>query len=148
MTKLSREILWFVSGPLRPIEGETIKQNAIEICKYVRVLEKAGLCVTAPYLGIILGDIFNDRDRVERARGMEIDLQVLSRCDGNILIGSRLSDGMKGEAETSCALNKPVYNLVESNLSEAYENAKLLKKYEHDVMTALNGMFYPNFFRW
>ena len=148
MINVKNEFLWFVSAPLRPEVDETIKGNALHAAKIIRVLEKSNLCVTAPYLGIILGDILDDRSKEERERGMQIDLQVLRRCDGNILIGDRLSSGMQGEAEYACRLNKPVYNLVDQDLEEVYTNAKLLKKYEMDVMNGIGGMFGPEMFKW
>lgn len=148
MVNFKREILWFVSGPLRPDKGETVKQNALEIVKYVRVLERAGLCVSAPYLGVILGDVSDDRKEDERLRGMEIDLQILSRFDGDILVGKRFSNGMQGEASLATELTKPVYDLVGQDLSQVYENALLLKKYELDVVSAIPGKFGSNMLKW
>ncbi len=47
-----------------------------------------------------------------RATGLAVDLALVERCDELVMVGPRVSDGMKLESQHALMRGLPVYNLV------------------------------------
>ena len=55
--------------------------------------------ITCPWLGTLLSGIEDDANPLHRARGLRCTTHVARRCDGIVLWGARISEGMEREIE-------------------------------------------------
>lgn len=55
--------------------------------------------ITCPWLGTLLSGIEDDANPLHRARGLRCTTHIARRCDGIVLWGSRISDGMQREVD-------------------------------------------------
>ena len=108
--EIDLEVLWYLAAPVSPAEGETLTWNLGAAADYLQHLVRAGLCVVAPWIEYCTA--LNEHDLSDRTRGMELDLQVLARCDGIITCGPRISDGMREELYLAHRLGLRHINLV------------------------------------
>lgn len=89
-----------------PVSGE-VAANLETTARWVRwAIVEHGVYAIAPYIGLCAA--LNDGDIDERARGMDISLEVLKRCDALWLCGLHLTAGMKIERDFASSLDIPI----------------------------------------
>lgn len=100
--------LWYLAAPLRPESpfaksngerllwiNESYKTNLHDARSMARALVRAGHCISAPWLWSATE--LADQDDGQRAAGISANLECLERCDGIVLVGHRISPGMREE---------------------------------------------------
>lgn len=93
--------LIYICSPLRGDDLHDVernKSNTRTYCKFA-VLKENGVIPIAPH--IYLTQFFNDNIEKERAKGLEIGLDLLKRCSEIWVFGERVSDGMAIEITTA-----------------------------------------------
>lgn len=80
-------MLWYLSCPIKPVEGETYQDTKEAGLRWYRFLLQQGLDVVAPYWGLL--QALDDKSPEERELGMYIDNLVHERCDGLVTVGAR-----------------------------------------------------------
>ena len=91
----SPPVLWYLAHPVGEDSEMTYAQNLVDGMAWWAFLIRAGLSVCAPWVGLCHAlDDGNDNDR---KLGMDIDIEVLKRCDGIIATGHKMSRGMEKE---------------------------------------------------
>lgn len=100
-----QEVLWYLAVPITPDrgQGETVWSNLGAGAGYLAELLVAGLCVVAPWMEYC--SVLRPGDPDDEIRGMELDIQVLLRCQGVITCGPRISAGMEAELEVARRYN-------------------------------------------
>jgi hypothetical protein len=78
----------------------------------------------APWIAAILSGE-DDSDPESRARGIRHCTEVVRRCDGVVLVGGRVSDGMAIERAAAVLARLPVYDLTFLG-AEPVEHASML----------------------
>lgn len=94
--------LIYMAHPIKPIEGETIAENIHSAIYYYHELVKADIAVVAPYLLPLWSQWEDDNEPDTRERALKRGEIVVSRCDGVVLCGPRVSEGMQREAAACC----------------------------------------------
>lgn len=117
-----RDQVWYVCHPLRPTAEELV---AVRDCEFgvvddVRVATRVNLdralrwlawlrrtfpevTFIAPWIAAVLSGE-DDADPVKRANGLRDDCRVVRRCDGVVLCGGRVSEGMALERDRAEAV--------------------------------------------
>jgi len=98
--------LIYIAHPVSPVEGETYEENLKGATEWLRwaILTK-GVYAIAPYIGMCYA--LDEEDPMHRTMGIDIDLEVIGRCDQLWLCGPRVSSGMAVEASYagSCGID-------------------------------------------
>lgn len=89
--------LWYMAHPVAPYDGVTIEENLRRAKCYLRALNRAGEYVIAPWIGLV--ESLDDDDQDDKLHGFQVDLECLRRCDGIVLCGPKVSDGMRLELQ-------------------------------------------------
>ena len=107
---MSRAI-WYVA---HPVHGD-VMGNVARAGAWLRwlVAGEPDVAFIAPWIASIHCGADDDNDPAQRARGILDAATVIARCDGIILCGGRVSDGMKIELEAMAAAGGWVLNLNE-----------------------------------
>jgi hypothetical protein len=98
---MTNETIWYMAHPV----AGAASANAARALRWLAWLRKREpeACIIAPWLAAILaGD--DDEDPKQRARGLRESALVASQCDGVVLVGGVVSEGMQGELD-ACAEN-------------------------------------------
>lgn len=130
---MTRRVL-YVAAPLRPTEAEiryaerasghlpdwgvsigsvAINLNLQRAMRWLSWLRRSfpGTTFTAPWIASIMAGA-DDSDPVQRQAGMADNFAIIERCDGIVLCGGRISDGMRREMEHRCGTRAEVYDLT------------------------------------
>lgn len=91
--------LIYMAHPIKPIEGETLHKNVVNALDFYEALVRADIAVVAPYLLPLWFDWEDDNESDTRERALKRGEIVASRCDGVVLCGPRVSEGMQREAK-------------------------------------------------
>jgi hypothetical protein len=102
--------LFYLAHPLATDDDYNFDQNMNHVVKTLRFCYEAGLCVVAPYHTISLA--LDDNNLDHRRIGLEVDCELVLRLDGIILVGHKLSRGMKEELMTAQDYSLTVFNLI------------------------------------
>ena len=115
---MSRQIL-YIAAPLRPTEEEVrevgrpsagatdrtlyeiaLRANLDRTMRWLSWLRRSfpGTTFIAPWIASVLAGA-DDTDPAQRAAGIADACAVIERCDGIVLCGGRISDGMRREME-------------------------------------------------
>lgn len=90
-------MLWYLAHPIAPDAEHTYEENMADArLWWVRLLRR-GINVCAPWYGLC--HALDDTKQEDRRLGMNIDQLVLSRCNGIIATGHKISDGMQREID-------------------------------------------------
>lgn len=105
--------LIYVAHPVRPIDGETVRGNAERAEEWLVALSIANpdVAFVAPWTALVRARPDDDADPELRARALRTCEGVARRCDGIVLCGPRVSDGMRREAIACIACGGFVYRL-------------------------------------
>lgn len=81
-----------------PISGNILR-NLESVCRWLSFLRRRSPNVTiiAPYLGPLWIGLEDDSDPIAREAGLVDCETTVAHCDGVILCGGRISDGMRRE---------------------------------------------------
>ena len=91
------EELVFVCSPYRSDDPQE-KAHNIEIAKAIcKIVAGNGDIPYAPHL--LCPQFLDDEDANERITGINIGLQMLTKCDYLLVVGERVSEGMRNEIE-------------------------------------------------
>lgn len=128
---MTRQVL-YVAAPVRPTEEEiaalliscprgmsvfqfAIRANLDRAMRWLDWLRRRFPEVTfiAPWIASILAGA-DDSDPAQREAGMADNFAVIERCDGIVLCGGRISEGMRREMEHAegCDQYSTVYDLT------------------------------------
>lgn len=108
-------MLIYMAHPVRPIEGETLAGNIERARARLRWCHERfpAWVVIAPWLAEIEAyGVTEDGERAQRAAGMARNLEVTRRCDGILLVGGRVSAGMRAELKAAMHAGKRVFDLT------------------------------------
>lgn len=104
---------WAVLYMAHPVAGD-VPANLARAKRWLRWLRRAmpDAVVVAPWLHDLEVLEEDDNDPHVRATGLRRDCAVVSRCDGLVLVGGRVSSGMREERDTAEAQSKLVLDLT------------------------------------
>lgn len=109
--------LYYLAHPVGPNDFDSLETNLDDGAKWWAFLARRGIFVDATWYGLCM--VLDDYDPEDRKLGMEIDKIVLKKCDGLILTGKIVSEGMKEELEICINKGVEVINLVGLSFEEA-----------------------------
>jgi hypothetical protein len=110
--------LIYMAHPVRPIEGETLAGNIERAEAWLRWCHERcpAWIVIAPWLAELRAyGVSEEGERAQRETGMARQLEVVRRCDGVLLVGGRVSPGMREEARTSLLSGGEVHKVMYSD---------------------------------
>ena len=93
--------VYYLSHPVAPDERYTVQENLDHTVEVLSLFFEAGYRVIAPWHSLCLAKNnaqFQD-DEEYREKCLVIDCEIVDLCDGVILVGHKLSKGMKREME-------------------------------------------------
>lgn len=93
----------YIASPLRGDYNTNIK-NAVEYC---RLAGEQGVLPLAPH--IIFSQWCNDTIPEQREKGLQLGLSLLEKSDELWVMGTELSQGMRGEVAFALEQKKPVF---------------------------------------
>lgn len=105
--------LIYIASPLRGDYEKNIR-NAAAYCEKACA---AGVLAFAPHL--YFTQFYNDTIPEQREKGLEMGLAMLEKCEELWVMGTRISEGMRGEIAHARELGVPIY-MVEHPEDEAY----------------------------
>lgn len=129
-------MLIYMAHPVRPIEGETLAGNIERAEAWLRWCHDRfqAWTVIAPWLAELHAyGLDEEGERAQRAEGIARQLDVVRRCDGVLLVGSRISDGMKMEARSALREGRQVFSVVWSDLESPPDDLSNVDAYELSV---------------
>ena len=97
--------LVYIASPLRGDYKKNIKQ-ATEYCEKACSL---GVLAFAPHL--YFTQFYNDTIPEQREKGLEMGLAMLEKCEELWVMGTHISQGMRGEIAHAKSLGIPIYNV-------------------------------------
>lgn len=93
----------YVCSPLSAPSWLEVTENMRNARLYAaEVNRKFGCRTMAPHAWLPL--LLDDNDPAERALALELGLKLLETCDGLVVCGKTISNGMRGEIEKAMAL--------------------------------------------
>lgn len=99
-----RDILVYVSAPIRAPTPEAELANCLEAAKAANLLVEAGFAVVCPHAAYPLVHEVGGR----HAPWLESDCAVVRACDVVYVVGAHVSGGMQLELDTAAACGIPV----------------------------------------
>ena len=93
---MSKRKLIYLAHPVSPYGDRTLEMNLQQAEAWLRwaILTKDVYAI-APYIGMCYA--LDEDDPQHRLKGLEIDMEVLGRCDELWLCGEKITEGMKVE---------------------------------------------------
>ena len=107
---MSRMRIVYVAAPLNAPTREGIEVNRARASRWVAWAARQGVAPIATW--ITLSGQW-DESPENRERGLRIDFALIERCDALWLVGGRVSQGMRLEAEHARIFGVPVVDLTE-----------------------------------
>lgn len=114
--------LWYMAHCLTPIEGETLEGNLASAKNHLlSFLKHRKNRVIAPWIAHVetllpFFEIMTPEERkAAEVFGMDVDLDVVRRCDGIILTGPRISYGMGLEKQEAEKRGLTIIDLTQGN---------------------------------
>jgi hypothetical protein len=105
--------VYYLSHPLAADEKYTFQQNMDHVVHLMRLFYEEGMYVIAPYHTICLA--LPDDNAEYRRIGLEVDCNIARLMGNLILVGHKLSKGMKNELESASEgpdEDKRIYDLI------------------------------------
>lgn len=95
-----------------PVAGDVTEHvaRAIRWLRYLSLGDRESVYI-APWIATIMA-IGSDEDVETRRRALDECMEVVRRCDGIVLVGGRISPGMRLELEAALATGKEVIDLT------------------------------------
>lgn len=125
IAELRSDQLWYVAHPVHPTDEEVERVRSLALggvymsdraLRYEVILnninnakqwlawlirEYPSVTFIAPWIATLDGGGDDDLDPEQRERGLRDCCRAIRRCDGVVLVGGRVSDGMRREAENN-----------------------------------------------
>lgn len=102
--------VWYLAHPIKPDDKYTVQQNLDHVVHLTRLFFECGIYVAAPYHTVMLA--LDDDNLEHRRMGIEADLVVLAGLKHILLVGHKMSEGMKEEFKLIVDLRGDWMNLV------------------------------------
>lgn len=100
--------IYYLAHPVRPDSQFTEKQNLEDVIQIQKLLWDCGVWTIIPwYTNVLIRP-----NTVNIDEYLVFDEECVRRCDGIILSGHRLSDGMKAELKAAREAGLDVINLI------------------------------------
>jgi len=97
----------YVCSPLSAPSWLEVNENMHNARYYAAAVGRYYGCrAVAPHAWLPL--MLDDNDPAERALALEFGLKLLETCDGLVVCGKRISNGMRGEIERALELGIPI----------------------------------------
>ncbi len=97
--------LIYIASPLRGDYDRNIRQAA----QYCENACSLGVIAFAPHL--YFTQLYNDTIAEEREKGLEMGLAMLEKCEELWVMGTHISQGMRGEIDRAKELGIPIYQV-------------------------------------
>ena len=96
---MSTPPVWYVAHPVGAPTVEGVLANLERAERWLRwlILYEPDIAFSMPWLPYLR--VLSDADAAMRARGLRDDCAMVARCDGIVLCGGRVSDGMQQELD-------------------------------------------------
>lgn len=91
------QAVWYLAHPIKGDEKYTVQQNMDHIVHLTKLFYECGIYVVAPYHTVMLA--LDDNKQEHRRMGMEANHAALAKLGKLLLVGHKLSEGMKGELQ-------------------------------------------------
>ena len=91
-------------------------KKAHEYCAYAA---NCGVIPLAPHT--IFTNYLDDQRPEERQRGLDMGIELLTRCDELWVMGNRISEGMQGEIDYAKDEHIPVFHLADELIQSGYK---------------------------
>lgn len=104
----------YIASPLRGDYNQNIK-NAVEYC---RLATESGVLALAPH--IIFSQWCNDSIPEQREQGLKLGLSLLEKAEELWVMGSRISEGMKGEIDFAREYGIPILYVEHAHSPDCY----------------------------
>lgn len=103
--------LVYIASPLRGENpsGKDYKKNIEQAAKYCENACSLGVLAFAPHL--YFTQFYNDTIPEQREKGLEMGLAMLEKCEELWVMGTHISQGMRGEIAHAKSLGIPIYNV-------------------------------------
>lgn len=107
-----KEGRYYICSPLSAPTEEGIRQNMLMARHYMELVgTQFGCRAMAPHA--YLPELLDDRNPEERSLGLEFGMALLELCDGIIVCGRKISNGMTAEIRKAVQAGLLVYFLME-----------------------------------
>lgn len=103
-------MIWFMAHPIAPDERFMLQQNLDHVVHMMRLCFEEGFGVIAPYHTHCLA--LDETNLEHRNIGLNLNRRILSRCNGLILTGHKVSQGMADEVQTAKRVQIPIIDCV------------------------------------
>lgn len=105
-------MLVYIAAPVSPKDGETIQSNLHRAKRWLRhmMLSYPNITPVAPW--ITTCEVLDDTNPEDRARGIQMNETMISRCESVWMVGPRVSAGMLAEAELARRFGIPVFSYL------------------------------------
>ena len=104
----------YIASPLRGDYNKNI-ENAVEYCKLACEL---GVLALAPH--IIFSQWCNDTNPVQRVQGLQLGLSLLSKSEELWVMGTQISEGMRGEIIFAQEHGIPTFHVEQAHDPKCY----------------------------
>lgn len=109
---MRKDGIYYVCSPLSAPTREDIYQNMMNARRYMELVSRQFGCrAVAPHA--YLPELLDDRNPCERELGLQFGMSLLALCDGLIVCGMCISNGMREEIRMAEKKRLPVYFLLE-----------------------------------
>ena len=108
--------LYYMAHPVGPSGRFTLQDNLKNGAAWWTFLLRKGVNVCAPWLGLC--HALDDANPIDRKLGMDVDLSVLTKCDGIIAVGHTFSSGIATEVKQVEEAEGEVYKLTGKNAGD------------------------------
>ena len=99
----------YICSPLRGETNEIIRENMMKTREYIDIINR---CLAPKVRSVAphayLPEMLDDNDPTQRELALDFGLKLLSLCDTMIVVGDRISEGMRGEIEIANQKDMPV----------------------------------------
>jgi hypothetical protein len=108
------DLLYYLAHPVAPKDSsESVRQNLRFAESYLGALFHYRVPVIAPWISIVEAAVSDqDKDSGDRDFGLRIDIDVVERCDGLVMVGPRVSSGMNLERHAARAAGLPIWDMT------------------------------------
>lgn len=90
--------IYYLAHPIAPDENYTVDQNLAHLLKMQRILWEAAIWTIIPYYTYVV-EHGSGHDKPNLEEFLRFDCEVVTRCNGIILAGHKVSNGMKRELD-------------------------------------------------
>lgn len=109
---MKKDVMYYICSPLSAPTRDDIRKNMMKARHYMELVSRQlGYRAVAPHA--YLPELLDDRNPCERELGLQFGISLLGLCDGMIVCGEYISNGMRAEIRMAEEKHLPVYFLLE-----------------------------------